>query len=155
MVQWPSVIEINTYNWFGWWFLSIFTVNFGNSGRWNFFTSFCKALSSKMLPTKANCFNPRNTTCLDHNVLSRWNGGGVRQLQQKNYDNFSCFFLAEPTCPLGEIDAQARWRPGRVPKALQQFSGVYYMIKCHFGPPWGHLGTHGGPQMAQNSIKMA
>ena len=29
------------------------------------------------------------------------------------------------------------------------------MIKCHFGPPWGHLGTHGGPQMAQNSTKMA
>ena len=29
------------------------------------------------------------------------------------------------------------------------------MIICHFGPPWGHLGTHGGPQMAQNSTKMA
>ena len=64
-------------------------------------------------------------------------------------------FLAQLTSPLGEIDAQARWRPGRVPKALEQFSGVYYMIKCHFGPPWGHLGTHGGPQMAQNSTKMA
>ena len=63
-------------------------------------------------------------------------------------------FLVEPICPLGEIDAQARCWPRRVPKALKQFSGVYYMIICHFGPSWGHLGTHGGPQMAQNSTKM-
>ena len=54
-------------------------------------------------------------------------------------------FLVEPICPLGEIDAQARCWPRRVPKALKQFSGVYYMIICHFGPSWGHLGTHGGP----------
>ena len=64
------------------------------------------------------------------------------------------FFLAEPICPLAEIDAQARCWPRRVPKALKQFSGVYYMIICHFGSSWGHLGTHGGPQMAQNSTKM-
>ena len=36
MVPWPYVIEINTYNWCGWWFLSIFTTNLGNSGWWNF-----------------------------------------------------------------------------------------------------------------------
>ena len=64
-------------------------------------------------------------------------------------------FSVEPICPLGEIDAQARCWPRRVPKALKQFSGVYYMIICHFGPPWGHLCTHGGPKMAQNSTKIA
>ena len=37
MVPWPYVIEINMYDWYGWWFLSIFTTNLGNSGRWIFF----------------------------------------------------------------------------------------------------------------------
>ena len=29
--------------------------------------------------------------------------------------------------------------------ALKHFPWVYYMNICHVGPPWGHLGTHGGP----------
>ena len=74
---------------------------------------------------------------------------------EKIFTTKKIIFLVEPICPLGEIDAQARCWPRRVPKALNQFSGVYYMIICHFGPSWGHLGTHRGPQMAQNSTKMA
>ena len=26
---------------------------------------------------------------------------------------------------------------------LRHFPWVYYMNICHFGPPWGHSGTHG------------
>merc|ERR1712051_230734 len=62
--------------------------------------------------------------------------------------------LVEPTCPPGETDAQARCWPRRVPKAPKQLSGAHYMTTCHPGPSWGHPGTHGGPQMAQNSTKM-
>ena len=36
---------------------------------------------------------------------------------------------------------------------LKHFQWVYYMIICHVGAPWGHSGTHGGPNMTQNSTK--
>ena len=39
--------------------------------------------------------------------------------------------------------------------ALKCFPWVYYMIICQVGPPWGHLGTHGGPKTAPKWPRMA
>ena len=72
------------------------------------------------------------------------------------YGHFSKCWPPAPRAgvPLGEIDAGAQNRSKWAQNTIKHFPGVYYMIICHFGPSWGHLGTHWGPQMAQNSTKM-
>ena len=102
MVQWPCVIEINMFNWCGWLFSPIFTVNLRKSTRWNFFTGFCQVPNKQNTSHQCQLLQSYWQYCLNLHVLSRYNSKTV--CQHKFYSATESLF--------GTLPKMAKIRPG-------------------------------------------